>query len=206
MDKQKTHIFDVDDTLVPCRWLKYVNAYLEKTGQKTYEQHEITSPFFFCDTVFPTPEKMQGFLDFFLQYDSYKDMKPIEGAVDCLRKLSEADRVLYSTKVVPQFKVDPEYNLRFAATEFPQKLRWLMTHFPFIPPTHMNITGQKDIIHGHSLIEDNFNYLEVNENNFKKKLLHTTHHNKGLSKQELDRIGAIRVNTFQQIEEHLLHQ
>ena len=208
--KQKTHIFDVDQVLAPDSWILLANEHLESKGEKTVEEHEINSPFYFSKQIFNTPEKMTSFLDFYLSQEIYANLSPIEGSVDCLQELSETDKVILSSKVLPLFKgINPAYNHRFAITEFDQKLRWLAKHFPFIPAhSSFNITASKDMLHGYSIVDDNLEFLTDNFNNnsdnFKKRLLFSRPHNLNISQAQLDAVGSIRVNDFKEIKDQLM--
>lgn len=64
-----------------------------------------------------------------------------------------------SQRVIERLQQSYEVYIATAAMEVPtsfqQKFRWLERHFPFIPPSHIVYCGDKGILRGDYLIDDN---------------------------------------------------
>jgi 5'(3')-deoxyribonucleotidase len=80
--------------------------------------------------------------------DFFEDLPVVEDSQDVLAKLSQHYEIFIAT----------------AAMEFPNsfgsKYRWLLRHFPFIPPTHFVFCGDKSILLADYLIDDTFRHFE----------------------------------------------
>lgn len=79
-------------------------------------------------------------------------------------------------------------------TSFAAKFRWLESHFPFLPPSHIVFCGDKGIIDADYLIDDNPRQFR----RFKGEgILFTSPHNKLIT-------GYRRVNNWREVEELFL--
>lgn len=85
-------------------------------------------------------ERLMGYLH---SEDFFEDLPVLEDSQEVLSKLSQHYELFIAT----------------AAMEFPNsfgpKYRWLLRHFPFIPPMNFVFCGDKSILHADYLVDDN---------------------------------------------------
>jgi len=196
--KKRTLIFDVDDVIVPDRWFPWMNEYLAKLGKPTYESKNCFKVFNYLTEVFKTKEELEPFLDFFYSYDTYKGLKPIEGAVDGLRKLGETDRIRLATSCTP-YRAGPD-DRRFLR-EYADKNNWIMDNLsPFYDYKETIAISGKDSIHGFSMTDDKLSNLS---GNFERKIMFPAWHNRDVTQEELQAAGAVKANNWDDILEML---
>ena len=74
--------------------------------------------------------------------DFFEDLPVMPDAPEVLRKLAERFEIFVATQAMS------------VPTSFGPKYRWLLRHFPFLPPTHFVFCGDKSILHADYLIDD----------------------------------------------------
>ena len=103
-----------------------------------------------------------------------------------------------SQRVVRRLQMNYEVFIATAAMEIPtsfqQKYRWLETHFPFIPASHIVYCGDKGILRADYLIDDNPRQLRRFEG---EGILYSSPHNVGIT-------GFKRVQDWLEVEELFL--
>lgn len=103
-----------------------------------------------------------------------------------------------SQRVVRRLQMNYEVFIATAAMEIPtsfqQKYRWLATHFPFIPASHIVYCGDKGILRADYLIDDNPRQLRRFEG---EGILYSSPHNVGIT-------GFKRVQDWLEVEELFL--
>jgi 5'(3')-deoxyribonucleotidase/uncharacterized protein with PQ loop repeat len=72
----------------------------------------------------------------------FRDLEPIEGSRDVVRRLSERYEVFIATAAME------------VPTSFADKYAWLREHFPFIPTSHIVFCGDKGVLDVDYLIDD----------------------------------------------------
>jgi len=96
-------------------------------------------------------DKMQDYLD---EPGFFADLKPIEGAIEGVRQLSEAGHEIYIVSASRPAAYTDKYN-------------WLMKHMPFLDYHKIIFTHSKGIIDGDALIDDGVHNLEAFYNHHK---------------------------------------
>ena len=81
------------------------------------------------------------------------------------------------------------------------KFNFLNKNFPFLDRRKYVFTGSKDIVKCDIRIDDKIENLIGDDS---KKYLFTAYHNKTISKEELDKLGIIRVNSWLELSKILL--
>jgi 5'(3')-deoxyribonucleotidase len=122
-------------------------------------------------------QQLRAFLD---AEDFFEDLPLMPGAQEILKQLSSRFEIFIATQAmaVPN-SLGPKY-------------RWLQRHFPFIPPTHYVFCGDKSILRGEYLIDDQPRNLRLFEG---RGLLYTAPHN-------LTATGFARVNNWQEVADY----
>ena len=193
--KKRVLIFDVDDVILPDRWLPWLQLWFEKIGRPwPWAKDYRPSIEHGKDKLFRTQEEQKAFCDFFHQYDSYAMMKPFEGAVDSLRRFHETDTVFLATAVNPPI---PHPNWR---REYIDKGMWIEKNLGFLPNKNIIFSSQKQQLHGHAMTDD---VLENLAGNFEQKILFSGLKNRGLTQAQLDEAGVVRADTWKDITEIL---
>jgi len=193
MDK-RTHLFDVDGVIVPDRWFIAINDYLDSIGKPTYNSRDEFKTFYLGSEAFPDEKERNAFFDHFAKYNFYDGLKPIDGAVDGLRELSERDNVYLATSCYVM------EGRRDFLNEYEQKVGWVMDNLPFIPSKNVIAISPKHLLRGDSITDDSMKNLN---GDIQTKLLFTDWHNKGISKAELDAGGIVRANHWGDVMEQL---
>src|SRR6202044_1017351 len=124
-------------------------------------------------------ERLDGYLR---SEDFFEDLPVLEDSQEVLAKLSKHYEIFIAT----------------AAMEFPNsfnsKYRWLLRHFPFIPPAQFVFCGDKSILHADYLIDDTYRHFE----RFRGQgILFSAPHNAKVK-------GCRRVSGWREIEEFFL--
>jgi 5'(3')-deoxyribonucleotidase len=114
--------------------------------------------------------------------DFFEDLPVVEHSQEVLARLARHYEIFIAT----------------AAMEFPNsfssKYRWLLRHFPFIPPTHFVFCGDKSILQADYLIDDTYRHFE----RFRGQgLLFSAPHNASVK-------GCRRVSGWREIEQIFL--
>ena len=98
---------------------------------------------------FVPPERQQALSEYMMSEDFFA----------VLRVMPHAQRVLQ------RLQLHYEIYIATAAMEVPScfnaKFHWLKQHFPFIPASHIVFCGNKSILNGHYLIDDNPRQLRL---------------------------------------------
>ncbi|MDC6267257.1 5' nucleotidase, NT5C type [Lysinibacillus fusiformis] len=118
----------------------------------------------------------------YLNYDLYRNLKPIEGSQDGVRMLQEK----YDVYIVT---VSTTHKDSLIA-----KIEWLEEYFPFIKKEKIVLLGDKSIVRGDIIIDDSIKNLERFDG---RKILFNSCHNQGNVQFE-------RVNGWSEILDRLL--
>ncbi len=94
--------------------------------------------------------------------DFFEVLEVMHDAVRVVERLQERYEVFIATAAME------------VPTSFQAKYRWLGRHFPFIPPAHIVFCGDKSILRGDFLIDDNPRQLRRFQG---EGILYSSHHN-----------------------------
>jgi 5'(3')-deoxyribonucleotidase len=129
------------------------------------------------------PEERQAALyEYLLSEDFFDVLGVMPGAQRVIEKLQERYDVFIATAAME------------VPTSFNAKFRWLGQHFPFIRPSRIVFCGDKSILHGDYLIDDNPRQLRLFRG---EGILFTSPANVGVS-------GFRRVNNWLDVEKMFL--
>lgn len=183
----KTIMIDLDDTLVSGGYLDIINEYLNTN----HKEEDITEYRF--ETLLPDGIT-EDYIDYYYQKDVYSYTKLFHQAKETLEKLNDKyDICICSAYVFPE-------GLERSYIHLANKYKYLVKEFPFIKPDNYIFTSRKDLVKCDIKIDDKIDNLKGDC----VKLLYTARHNKNVSQEELDKLGIIRVNNWEEIERYLL--
>ena len=189
-EEKKFLLVDMEDTLyvswVTIAWGEYMqieNPVEKRNGRPVHE-------------LFPAKEELDKFIAYVASKSSVYDGVPmLEGAQEIMRELNDKYLLcICSDCTFEDYKVD-------AGEIMLQKTKILKRDFPFIKPTQYIFMKYKYLMHADILIDDKEKYFGPY---IKQKLLFTTKRNQKISPDELEKIGAVRVNSWKEIGEMLL--
>ena len=192
MDKKQVLLVDMEDTLyvswVTIAWGEYMkieNPVEQRNGRPIHE-------------LFPKKEELDKFLAYIASKPSVYDGVPLlDGAQDVMRELNDK----YLLCICTDFIFDGYEGAVTADEIISQKVKLLQRDFPFIQPSQYIFMKYKYLMHADILIDDKEKYFGPYT---KQKLLFTTKRNQKMSADELEKIGAVRVNSWKEVAELLL--
>lgn len=183
----KTIMIDLDDTLVCGGYLDIVNEYLGKS----YKEEEIDEYRF--ETLLPDGIT-DDYVKFYYDRDVYNYTKLFDDAKRVIEKLNDKyDICICSAYVFPE-GVEESY------IHLANKYKYLVKEFPFLNANNFIFTSRKDLVKCDIKIDDRIENLKGDS----VKFLYTARHNKHISLDELEKLGIIRVNNWNEIETYLL--
>ncbi len=98
---------------------------------------------------FVPPERHQVLADYMMSEDFFAVLRVMPHAQCVLERLQEHYEIYIATAAM---EVPSSFNAKF---------HWLKQHFPFIPPSHIVFCGNKSILRGDYLIDDNPRQLRL---------------------------------------------
>jgi 5'(3')-deoxyribonucleotidase len=98
---------------------------------------------------FVPPERQQALADYMLSEDFFAVLRVMPNAQRVLQRLQQHYEIYIATAAM---EVPSSFNAKF---------HWLKQHFPFIPPSHIVFCGNKGILRGDYLIDDNPRQLRL---------------------------------------------
>lgn len=193
MDKKKRLIFDFDGVIVAeeAQWLNIVNRFLKIKKMPAFDvNYHFETYSFLKDEIFKgKPDLFKEFLEFYATQSKfyYKGLPMIDGAIEGLEKLSKPAHISIATASLPYSGIvlNPH--------QFAEKVFYVDENMPFLPRGRCNAVQEKDMLHGHAMIDDNpLNF----EGHFAHRFLFTRSYNKDVPQEELDKKGIVRVKDW----------
>ena len=184
----KKIMIDMDDVICDGGFLSLVNQFL-KTD---YKVEEIKT--YYIQDLIPK-EKYPEWSKFLNTKNVYDYCQMLPDTYEVLGKLAKQYEIYIATAYI--FRDNEEYS----ANNLKNKFEWLYENLPFVSPNQYIFTTNKEIIDCDIKIDDKLSNLKGKA---ETKLLFTAYHNKELTKEELNKNGVIRVNSWKEIEKILL--
>lgn len=183
----KKIMVDMDDVICDGGFLSLVNQFLGSN----YQKDDVKS--YYIQDLIPK-EKYLEWTNFFNSKNVYQYCEMLPNTYEVLEKLSKQYEVYVVTSYI--FRDNEEYS----ANNLKNKFEYLYKHLPFISPNNYIFTTNKEIINCDIKIDDKLSNLDgIAET----KMLFTAYHNKTITKEELNKKGVIRVNSWKEIEKIL---
>ena len=98
---------------------------------------------------FVPPERQQALADYMMSEDFFAVLRVMPHAQRVLQRLQQHYEIYIATAAM---EVPSSFNAKF---------HWLKQHFPFIPASHIVFCGNKSILRGDYLIDDNPRQLRL---------------------------------------------
>jgi 5'(3')-deoxyribonucleotidase len=98
---------------------------------------------------FVPPERQQALTEYLMSEDFFAVLRVMPHAQRVLERLQSRYEIYIATAAM---EVPSSFNAKF---------EWLKKHFPFIPASHIVFCGNKSILHGDYLIDDNPRQLRL---------------------------------------------
>lgn len=186
---KKILIIDIDDVLVD----SYMFIMLNKFLGTNYKETDFSN--YYLEDAIKDPKRLDEYYNFIFTQDMYKDIPIKEGVQEVLPKLNEKyDLYLCTDFLIPNYEWQGD-------KEFISKFNMLKEKFSYLNPKQFIFMRKKQLLHADIMIDDkptNFGkYIN-------KKLMLTAYHNKLISKDELNKQGITRVNSWYEIADILL--
>lgn len=184
---KKTIMLDMDD-VITINGLsnlieKFLGEKLKETGNNTYYRQDLLG------------DKKADFFKFFITQNLYDNVDIVDNCKEVLEDICKYYDVYVTTDYI--WRDVPDY----AGDNMRNKFNFLNKNFPFLDRRKYVFTGSKDIVKCDIRIDDRIENL-IGDNS--EKYLFTAYHNKTISKDELDKLGIIRVNSWIELAEILL--
>ena len=182
---KKKIMVDMDDVITTGGFLYLINKFLGTN----YTEDDFDG-YYFQDKV----DDMEAFKKYVKNENVYDYCSIIDGCYDTLKELNEVYDIYICTSYLwRDMPNESGYVLE-------QKFKFLKDNFDFISPYKYIFVSDKSVLDFDIKIDDRLDNLS----NCKTKLLFTAYHNKNISKEELDNLGVVRVDSWKEVEKKLL--
>lgn len=186
MNKKKI-MLDMDDVItvhgLSNLMEKFLGKKLEEQDNDTYYRQDLLG------------DRKKEFFEFFVTQNLYEHVDLVENCKEVLEEVCKYYDVYITTDYI--WRDVPDY----AGDNMRNKYNFLITNLPFLDRRKYVFTGSKDIIRCDIRIDDKIENLIGDDS---EKYLFTAYHNKNISKEELDKLGIIRVNDWSELSTILL--
>ncbi len=183
-------MIDLDETIVTGGYLEALNEYLGTN----YQKEEVKE--YYVSDILPKEEN-DKYLDYFYQnVNVYDKSTIIPHALEVIEKLSKYYEIYICTAFYDKRK--PEA----CAIMAKHKYLWILKNMPYINPKKILLTSAKELVMCDVKIDDKVSNLKRGYGRI--KILLTQKHNEHYTKEELAKLGILRVNNWIEIENLLL--
>lgn len=184
---KKTIMLDMDD-VITIHGLsnlieKFLGKKLEETNNTTYYRQDLLG------------DKKEDFFKFFVTQNLYDNVDIVANCKEVLEEICKYYDVYITTDYI--WRDVPDY----AGDNMRNKFNFLNENFPFLDRKKYVFTGSKNIVKCDIRIDDKIENLIGDDS---EKYLFTAYHNKTISKEELDKLGIVRVNSWLELSKILL--
>ncbi|MHB8407774.1 MAG: 5' nucleotidase, NT5C type [Acidiferrobacterales bacterium] len=132
-------LIDMDQVI--CKWLERILEYYNY-DKKTNVQLEDVKSWNVVDTLGPNSE---DFIRSCMRYpELYRDLDPVEGAIEGIKKLQEQGHDVIIATAVP----------KSAGIAYHGKLEWIRRNMPFFSLNNFVAIQRKDLLQGDILLDD----------------------------------------------------
>lgn len=184
---KKTIMLDMDDVItihgLSNLMEKFLGKKLEETNNNTYYRQDLLG------------DKKDDFFKFFVTQNLYDNVDIVDNCKEVLEEICKYYDVYITTDYI--WRDVPDY----AGDNMRNKFNFLNENFPFLDRKKYVFTGTKSIVKCDIRIDDKIENLIGDDS---EKYLFTAYHNKTISKEELDKLGIVRVNSWLELSKILL--
>lgn len=187
MEKLKL-LIDVDEVICHPGLLPAMNRFMGTD----YKIWDFTT--YYIDDILGDDDNKQRFYDTLQDMDLYEEVEFLPGAIESIKELNEHFDIYICSSCAMFCCLDR------SARFFADKYNFLIKYFPFLNPEHFILTGVKNLFKADIQIDDKAGHLK---GDITHKLMMTAYHNREMKKEELDALGIIRVDSWEDIKEYL---
>ena len=184
---KKTIMLDMDDVITVHGLShlieKFLGEKLEETENTTYYRQDLLG------------DKKEDFFKFFVTQNLYDNVDIVDNCKETLEEICKYYDVYITTDYI--WRDVPDY----AGDNMRNKFNFLNKNFPFLDRRKYIFTGSKGIVRCDIRIDDKIENLIGDDSD---KYLFTAYHNKTITKEELDILGVVRVDSWLELAEILL--
>lgn len=184
----KKLIIDMDDVICEKGFIRMINEFMNSNS----DQEDAES--YYVNDLIPK-DRLEEWVEFFKSRNVYDYVNMVKDAKEVIQRLDEKYDVYIATAFV--FRDAPQ----ISGKTLNDKYNFLCKALPFIDPHKFIFTSRKDLIDADIRIDDSAKKMTGKA---ELKLLFTAYHNKKMTKEELDKLGLTRVDSWKEIEEILL--
>ena len=176
-EKKKSLLVDVEEVIFFGGFLQAVNDFLHTNF--------VIDDFkdYYIDSVAIPKERFDEFNQFVRERNMFENPQMLPYAIEMLKTLSEYYEIFLCTDSINPFDVDG------SARNFVDKFKALQRIVPFIDPKHYIFTSDKSLFNAYGQIDDR---LDKMNNDVQVKILFPSYHNKEVTNEELEHMGACR--------------
>jgi len=180
----KTIMIDMDDVICEGGFIYHLNKFLGTD----YKEDDMKD--YYMQEMIPK-DKIAGWNEYICKQNLYAEGNHlVEGSLEAIEALSKKYEVYIVTAFV--FRETPEKSTQHLYNKF----KYLCEIMPFLHPSRFIFCDQKHLIKCDIKIDDKLsNILE----NAETKLLFDAYHNRGITDEELNKLGVRRVCTWREI-------
>lgn len=188
---KKTIMLDMDDVIVINGLPNLIKKFL---GKSIEELNNSNNTYYRQDLL---GDKKEEFFKYFITQNLYDYVDIVQDCKLVLQNICEYYDVYVTTDYI--WRDVPDY----AGDNMRNKYNFLIKNFPFLDRKKFVFTCSKSIIKCDIRIDDKIDNLVGDS---ARKYLFTAYHNQHISKDELDKLGIIRVNGWLDIQKELLEE
>ncbi len=186
----KKIMIDLDETIVSGGYIEALNDYFHTN----YKAEDIKE--YYVSNIL-NPEDNDKYLDYFYQnVNVYEKSTIIPDALEVIEELKNYYDIYICTAFYDKRK--PEA----CAIMAKHKYLWILKNMPYIDPRKILLTSAKELVMCDVKIDDKVSNLKRGYG--KIKLLLTQKHNEQYTKEELAKLGILRVKNWQEIRDILI--
>ena len=183
----KKVLVDLDDVLALNGYLNLLNKFLGTN----YKIEEFDN--YYLESILNS-EQLKNYREYFNKNNVYDHSEIAPYSYATLMRLMAEYEVYICSSYYSELDGALPYN------EIPKKCEFLIKNYPFLTRKNFMFVNDKTMIYADVKIDDRIENLE----NAETKLLFTTHHNKDISRYELEKQGVIRLKNWKDVDNILL--
>jgi 5'(3')-deoxyribonucleotidase len=188
---KKRILIDVDDVICENHFFELINEYLASVGEPVITDWDVFDRADIEHAFHNDAKIVDGFLDeYYPKFDSYKNTKPLPGAVEAIKILNEKHDVYLVTSCIDVSRA------RLFARQFTDKYFWILDHLSFLDPRRIIMVSKKHIFRADVIIDDRLGNLK---GDYTTKILFGSFHNHGVQEKHLADAGAVRADGWTEV-------
>lgn len=175
---KRSILLDVDEVICFSGYLEAINEFLETN----YELDDFND--YYIDEVAIPQNRFKEFIEFINNRNLYEKANILPKAIETIKKLNDKYNIYICSACVNPFDIEGSGRM------FKDRYEFLIKVLPFLKPENFIFTNAKYLFKADIQIDDRISNLE---NDIELKILFPSYHNKDVTAEDLQAVGAIRV-------------